>query len=135
MIQVLTNSEENNSSNVKPYGKPNSSRKEEVADMFDNIAPKYDFLNHVLSFGIDKAWRRKAVTMFLNKPPENLLDIATGTADFAITATSMLPCKITGVDISEGMLKEGRKKILNLGLEDKIELLYGDSEQLPFPSD
>jgi len=132
----VTNSKANKSSPVKPYGRSDSSRKEEVADMFNNIAPKYDFLNHLLSMGIDKGWRRKAVANFKSNPPKHLLDIATGTADFAIVANELIKAvKITGVDISEGMLKEGRKKIEKKGLRDNIELLYGDSEQLPFTDD
>jgi len=125
-------SKKHTTSSVKPYGIEGSSKKEEVAAMFNNIAARYDFLNHVLSMGIDKGWRKKAVSIFKNNPPAHLLDIATGTADFAISALKINPGKITGVDISEGMLEVGRKKIVEKGLQDKIELFYGDSEQLPF---
>ena len=117
---------------VRPYHIAGASKKEEVAVMFDNIARRYDFLNHLLSMGIDRGWRKKAVSLFKNNPPSRLLDIATGTGDFAITALSVHPGKITGVDISEGMLAVGREKILKKGLQDKIELMYGDSENLPF---
>ncbi len=117
---------------VKPYGKEGSTKKEEVAAMFNNIAPRYDLLNHLLSMGIDKGWRKKAVSLFKDNPPKHLLDIATGTADFAISALKINPGKITGIDISEGMLEVGRKKIAEKGLQDRIELLYGDSEKLPF---
>lgn len=129
----METSKKYSSDTVRPYGKEGQGKKEEVAAMFNNIAPRYDLLNHVLSLGIDKIWRKKAVSYFKNNPPAHLLDIATGTADFAITALRINPGKITGVDISEGMLEMGRKKISEKGLQDKIELLYGDSEQLPFP--
>ncbi|MDQ3049788.1 MAG: bifunctional demethylmenaquinone methyltransferase/2-methoxy-6-polyprenyl-1,4-benzoquinol methylase UbiE [Bacteroidota bacterium] len=130
----MNSTDKNKSSTVTPYGIKGQSKKEEVATMFNNIAARYDFLNHVLSMGIDKGWRRKAVAYFRDNPPAHLLDIATGTADFAISALKINPGKITGVDISEGMLEMGRKKIREKGLEDKIELVYGDSEQLPFPA-
>ncbi|MDQ3048943.1 MAG: class I SAM-dependent methyltransferase, partial [Bacteroidota bacterium] len=100
--------------------------------MFDNIAPKYDFLNQLLSLGIHKGWRRKAVAMLKDGKPRNILDIATGTGDFAIESMKLNPDKVTGIDISEGMLKLGVEKIIQLGLEKKIELRKGDSENLPF---
>src|SRR5688572_2600591 len=84
---------------IKPYGKQGATKKEEVTAMFNKIAPRYDLLNHLLSMGIDKGWRKKAVSLFRNNPPSHLLDVATGTADFAITALSVHPGKITGVDI------------------------------------
>lgn len=118
---------------VTPYGGKIDTKKGEVALMFDNISPKYDFLNHLLSMGIDKGWRKTAIAYLKNNPPKHLLDIATGTGDFAISALSINPGKITGVDISEGMLAVGRKKIQEKGLEQKITLTYGDSENLPFP--
>lgn len=100
--------------------------------MFDNISRRYDFLNHLLSMGIDKGWRKKAINMLRANPPKHLLDIATGTADFALAALKANPQKITGVDISSGMLSIGRGKIKAKGLEQKIELLQADSENLPF---
>ncbi len=100
--------------------------------MFNNIAGKYDFLNHFLSAGIDIVWRRKAIRLLAPEKPKQILDIATGTADFAIEALRLNPEKITGVDISEGMLAVGREKLVRKGLSGKIELLYGDSENLPF---
>jgi demethylmenaquinone methyltransferase / 2-methoxy-6-polyprenyl-1,4-benzoquinol methylase len=117
---------------LKPYGKEGVSKKEEVALMFDNISGKYDLLNHVLSLGIDKGWRNKAIALLKNDAPKQLLDVATGTGDFAISALKIKPVKITGVDISEGMLEVGRKKIASKGLTTQIELFYGDSENLPF---
>ncbi|HMT30432.1 MAG TPA: class I SAM-dependent methyltransferase, partial [Bacteroidia bacterium] len=101
--------------------------------MFDNISSRYDFLNHLLSLGIDKGWRKKAINMLKANPPKKLLDIATGTGDFAIAALTLNPEKITGIDISEGMLEMGRKKLKAQNLSGKIELLYGDSENISFP--
>lgn len=100
--------------------------------MFNNISRRYDFLNHFLSLGIDRGWRRKAIRLLEPLHPRQLLDVATGTGDFALEGLRLNPEKITGVDISEGMLEVGRKKILKRGLGDKIELLSGDSENLPF---
>lgn len=118
---------------VTPYKDQTTSKKEQVATMFNNIAPKYDFLNQLLSLGIHKGWRRKAVNLLKVISPKTILDIATGTGDFAIEAMKLNPDKVTGVDISEGMLKFGQEKINKLGLQNKIELKSGDSENLPFP--
>lgn len=101
--------------------------------MFDDIAPKYDFLNQLLSLGIHKGWRKKSIRLLKAKQPKTILDIATGTADFAIEAMQLKPEKVTGVDISAGMLKLGKEKVKKLGLENKIELTLADSENLPFP--
>ena len=117
---------------VTPYKDQNTGKKEQVATMFNNIAPKYDFLNQLLSLGIHKGWRRKAVRLLKDIQPKNILDIATGTGDFAIEAMKLNPDKVIGVDISEGMLKFGVEKIKKLNLQDKIELKLGDSENLPF---
>ena len=120
-------------SEVTPYKDSTRSKKEQVAAMFDNIAPRYDFLNQLLSVGIHKSWRRKAVNLLKEKHPKTILDIATGTGDFAIEAMKLHPDKVVGVDISEGMLKLGREKIIKLGMQNVIELKSGDSENLPFP--
>jgi demethylmenaquinone methyltransferase / 2-methoxy-6-polyprenyl-1,4-benzoquinol methylase len=117
---------------VLPYKEESASKKEQVAKMFDNISHNYDFLNHFLSMGIDKGWRRKAINILKPLQPKQILDVATGTGDFAIMALSINPEKITGVDISEGMLEMGRKKLQRRGLTDKITLMSGDSENLPF---
>ncbi len=117
---------------VVPYKNEDDNKKSQVAKMFNNIAGKYDFLNHFLSAGIDIIWRKKAVSLLAPVKPKQVLDIATGTADFAIETLRLNPDKITGVDISEGMLAVGREKLVKKGLTDKIELLYGDSENLPF---
>ena len=100
--------------------------------MFNNIAPNYDFLNHFLSLGIDILWRKKVIKLLKGEKPKTILDVATGTADFAIETLKLNPDKIYGVDLSEKMLAVGRKKILNKSLADKIELLAGDAENLPF---
>ena len=98
----------------------------------DSISGRYDFLNHFLSLGIDKRWRKKAIKILSDAKPKLILDVATGTGDFAIEALRINPDKITGVDISEGMLEVGRKKIEQRGLSKRIELKLADSENLPF---
>jgi len=111
-------------------------RKEMVESMFDSIAWRYDFLNHFLSFGIDRMWRRRVIKIISRhyRNPE-ILDVATGTGDLAITAMRINPLKITGIDISQNMLEIGREKILKKGLSDKISLMQGDSEKIPFRND
>lgn len=117
---------------VIPYKADAGSKKEQVARMFDNIAKSYDFLNHFLSLGIDILWRKKAVKMLAPEQPKLILDIATGTGDFAVETLALNPDKIIGVDISEGMLKVGMNKIQKAQLSDKIDLQLGDSEKLHF---
>lgn len=118
---------------VVPYKEKDSSKREQIAEMFDNVSPKYDFLNHLLSGGIDFWWRKKAISMLRAEKPQLILDIATGTGDLAVEAVKQLkPEKVIGVDISEGMLAVGREKMKKLGLENKIELQTGDSEKLQF---
>ena len=117
---------------VVPYKGENKGKKEQVAHMFNNISKKYDLLNHLLSLGIDIIWRKKAIALLKKDQPKYLLDIATGTGDFAIEALSLQPEKIVGVDISEGMLAVGREKIQRKGLQNVIELQQGDSENLQF---
>lgn len=118
---------------VVPYKDSSDSKKEQVADMFDSISGKYDFLNRLLSGGVDIYWRKKALSMIKDRTNNLVLDIATGTGDLAIEANKILQVdKIIGVDISEGMLSVGKEKIKKLGLTDKIELQMGDSEKLLF---
>ncbi len=119
---------------VKPYAKSQGSKKEQVAQMFNNIAHSYDFLNHFFSLGIDIIWRKKALKILAKEAPKTILDVATGTGDFAIQAvrSKIKPSKVVGVDISEGMLEQGRIKIGKKKLTHIIELRYGDSENLPF---
>ena len=118
---------------VKPYKDTNAAKKEQVADMFNNISGTYDFLNHFMSLGIDIIWRKKAIRALKTVKPQRLLDVATGTGDFALEAINILqPSKVIGVDISEGMLAVAREKIAKKGLEDRFEVTLGDSEKLPF---
>ncbi|MFT4061328.1 MAG: bifunctional demethylmenaquinone methyltransferase/2-methoxy-6-polyprenyl-1,4-benzoquinol methylase UbiE [Edaphocola sp.] len=122
----------NSASKVVPLPQSDMSKKEQVAGMFDRIAANYDFLNHFLSMGIDKGWRKKAIESLRAIQPKRILDVATGTGDLAIAGLVLKPEKITGVDISEGMLEMGRKKLKEKALENAITLQYGDSEALPF---
>ena len=124
---------DNGAAQVLPDAASKLSKKEQVAEMFDGIAGKYDFLNHFLSLGIDKGWRKKAIREIAAINPVNILDVATGTGDLAIAASNTITgAKIIGVDISEGMLDVGRKKIVALNLDKSITLQTGDSEALPF---
>ncbi len=116
---------------VVPFRNSPESKKKQVENMFNKIAFRYDFLNRFLSAGIDKEWRKKAIRQLVSLQPKTILDVATGTGDFAITSYNILkPEKITGIDISDGMLDIGRKKVEKLKLEKKIELLNGDSEAI-----
>lgn len=117
---------------VVPYQQESGSKKEQVARMFSNISGRYDFLNHFLSLGIDRGWRKKAIAILKPSKPQSILDVATGTGDFALQALVLAPQKIVGVDISEGMLDVGKKKVREQGLEHIVSLQYGDSENLPF---
>jgi demethylmenaquinone methyltransferase/2-methoxy-6-polyprenyl-1,4-benzoquinol methylase len=118
---------------IVPDKDSSSSKKQQVAAMFDDIAFKYDFLNRFLSAGIDIRWRKKAIKQIAALQPKLILDVATGTADVAIMASAILkPEKIIGIDISDGMLEVGRQKIAKAGLTNTIELLNGDSETISF---
>ena len=118
---------------IVPYKESNLTKKQQVASMFDDIAFRYDFLNRFLSAGIDIRWRKKALQQLSSIQPKKILDVATGTADMAIMASDILkPEKITGIDISKGMLEIGEKKIEKLGLGNCIELLNGDCETINF---
>ncbi|MCC8145847.1 MAG: bifunctional demethylmenaquinone methyltransferase/2-methoxy-6-polyprenyl-1,4-benzoquinol methylase UbiE [Bacteroidales bacterium] len=125
-----------NAEKVVPYVDKESSKSEQVEEMFDEIAPKYDFLNHALSFGMDKGWRKKGIESLQEVSPKRILDIATGTGDLAILAYQLLhPDHILAIDISEGMMNVGRKKVRRLGLEDKIEFEWQDSTHLELADD
>lgn len=117
---------------VVPYKNQSSSKKEQVARMFNNISRRYDLLNHLLSLGIDIYWRKQAIKLLKPYKPQQILDVATGTADFAIEALALNPEKVIGVDISDGMLDQGREKLARRELDDRIELRLGDSERLQF---
>ena len=127
--------EENKKKEVKPYNKENSSKKEEVAEMFNNISEKYDYLNHLLSLGIDKIWRRKAIKILKTYNPKKILDVATGTGDFAIASLKLKPESVIGIDISKGMIEKGKQKLCRKGITDKVVLQLGDSENLDFKDD
>ena len=117
---------------VKPYKDSDLNKKQQVTKMFDTISKEYDGLNRVISFGIDVKWRRKVVDIVAKTNPENILDIATGTGDLAISLTKTNAKEIVGLDISDGMLEVGRQKIAHKKLNDKIKMVLGDSESLPF---
>jgi demethylmenaquinone methyltransferase/2-methoxy-6-polyprenyl-1,4-benzoquinol methylase len=118
---------------VVPFKDSRKNKKQQVAEMFDRIAGRYDFMNRFLSAGIDIGWRKKALKLLRKDNPKYILDVATGTADMAILACRMLnPEKITGIDISLQMMEAGKKKVVKEGLEDKIELLQGDSETINY---
>ncbi len=119
-------------SEVKPY-RPEGSKKEQVAEMFNAISPKYDALNRILSAGIDQSWRRKTLREIRATGALNLLDVATGTADLALALAKGIPgSKVVGVDISAGMLEVGRSKVRARDLEGRVRLDLGDGEQLPY---
>jgi len=118
---------------VTPYHHQQGTKKQQVADMFNNISKTYDFLNHFLSLGIDIIWRKKAINELKKDNPQLILDVATGTGDFAFEALSILkPKKIIGVDISQGMLDIAQQKITKRNAGDKFSVKLGDSEKLPF---
>jgi demethylmenaquinone methyltransferase/2-methoxy-6-polyprenyl-1,4-benzoquinol methylase len=117
---------------IVPDAQSVKSKKEQVSEMFDDISPKYDLLNRVLSLGIDKGWRKKVVRLLEKEKPSAILDVATGTGDLAIAEAAIKPGKIIGVDISEGMLAIAKQKINKAGLSNIIQVEVGDSENLRF---
>ncbi|MBU3660403.1 MAG: bifunctional demethylmenaquinone methyltransferase/2-methoxy-6-polyprenyl-1,4-benzoquinol methylase UbiE [Flavobacteriales bacterium] len=116
---------------VKPYNSDRS-KKEEVAEMFNNISGRYDFLNHFLSLGIDHLWRARAVKELREIKPKRILDIATGTGDFAIANLKLKPEEVVGIDISSGMLEVGKEKMKKKKVDHIVSMQLGDSEDLPF---
>lgn len=120
------------STKVTPYKNSELSKKEQVSEMFDNVSHNYDFLNRMMTLGIDMKWRKKVVQIVKEKNPETILDIATGTGDFAIMLSKLNPKKIVGLDLSKGMLEIGIEKVKNKKLDNLIEMVLGDSENLPF---
>lgn len=120
------------STKVKPYKDSDLGKKQQVRKMFDNISKEYDGLNRVISFGIDVKWRKKVVAIVAKNKPESILDIATGTGDLAINMIETRAKRIVGLDISEGMLEVGKQKISKKSLDATIEMIVGDSENLPF---
>jgi demethylmenaquinone methyltransferase/2-methoxy-6-polyprenyl-1,4-benzoquinol methylase len=120
---------------IKPYKNSDLGKKEQVAKMFDAISKNYDGLNRVISLGIDIKWRKKVVKIVGENNPKQILDIATGTGDLALMMAKLNPEKIIGLDISEGMLAVGKEKIAKVNLSKKIEMVVGDSEEMPFNDD
>lgn len=119
-------------SKVNPYKDSNLGKKEQVTKMFDTISGNYDGLNRVISFGIDVSWRKKVLAIIKASNPETILDIATGTGDLAIMLAQTNAKKIVGFDISSGMLEIGKQKVAHKNLDDKIDMVLGDSENMPF---
>lgn len=117
---------------ITPYKDSDLGKKEQVAQMFDNISTNYDGLNRVISLGIDVSWRKKVVKLVGDVNPKQILDIATGTGDLAMMMASLNPDKIIGLDISKGMLDVGKEKIAKANLSNKISMIVGDSENMPF---
>lgn len=116
---------------MKPYNMPNAGKKEEVKRMFDNIAPTYDRLNHILSLSIDRVWRRRVMRIVRRGHPRQILDLATGTGDLAILMAKRMPhAQVMGVDLSENMLAEASEKVRRQGLDDHVVLYQGDAERL-----
>lgn len=119
-------------SKVKPYKNSDLGKKDQVTKMFDTISKDYDGLNRVISFGIDIKWRKKVVNLVKEANPDTILDIATGTGDLAINLGKTNATKIVGLDISSGMLDIGKQKIKKKSLDSKIDMILGDSEDMPF---
>ena len=117
---------------INPYKDSDLGKKEQVTQMFDNISENYDSLNRVISLGIDVKWRKKVVKIVGKNNPKQILDIATGTGDLALMMAALNPDRIVGLDISAGMLEVGKQKIAKAKLSDKIEMIVGDSEEMPF---
>ena len=118
---------------MKPYKNKNSSKKGQITSMFNSISGEYDFLNKIMTFGIDEVWRKKIYKIAKESNPKIILDLATGTADIAIELANIQNAKIIGVDISKKMLNVGSKKILKKNLKSKIHLQLGDAENIDYP--
>ena len=117
---------------VTPYANQQDSKKKQVTQMFDGISTNYDFLNRMISLGIDIRWRKRVVKLLIDKKPETILDIATGTGDLAIALVETKAAKIVGLDISPGMLSVGKEKVKEQKLDHTIEMVIGDSEALNY---
>ena len=117
---------------IKPYD-TDRAKTEQVREMFDSIAPAYDWMNRAMTFGVDKSWRRKAVSMVAASKPGHIVDIATGTGDLAIALANKMPyASVTGIDLSQGMVDIGRTKVTAAGLDSRIDLLTADCLDMPF---
>ena len=119
---------------VKPYDREGS-KKEQVAEMFDNISGRYDALNRILSMGIDIQWRKRVVREVAQQAPNNLLDVATGTGDLVLALAKVVPGHLIGLDLSPGMLERGKQKVQRSRFHERIEMMVGDSENLPFETE
>lgn len=117
---------------IKPYKGSKLGKKAQVTQMFDNISTQYDGLNRVISFGIDRSWRKKVEKLVVAVKPKKIIDLATGTGDLAIQLSQSSDAEIVGLDISNGMLEVGRKKIFEKKLSEQIKMVLGDSEKIPF---
>lgn len=118
---------------IKPYD-PSRGKTEQVRDMFDSIAPAYDFMNRAMTMGIDRLWRRRAVKAVADTAPAHILDVATGTGDLAITLAKRIPgCRVTGIDLSQGMIDRGSAKVEAAGLSGRVSLQVADCLALPMP--
>lgn len=118
--------------NVTPYKESDLGKKKQVEQMFDTISGNYDTMNRMITLGTDQGWRRKVLKIVSDTQPESILDIATGTGDLAILFSQTQASKIIGIDLSAGMLEVGRRKVTELNLDDRLEMVQGDSENLPF---
>lgn len=117
---------------IKPYDEQRA-KTVQVREMFDSIAPAYDWMNRAMTFGVDKLWRRRAVNIVSNDSPSKIIDIATGTGDLAIALARKIPAaSITGIDLSEGMVEIGRRKVSEAGLSERVTLTTGDCLAMPF---
>lgn len=119
---------------VTPYKDTSRGKKEQVTQMFNTISGNYDGLNRVISLGIDRKWRKKVVAIVNNTSPENVLDVATGTGDLAIALAKTPVKKVTGIDLAPKMLDIGKQKVAEVHLSEKVNMIVGDGEQLPFAS-
>ncbi len=117
---------------ITPYSESSSTKKEQVSEMFDNVAGGYDQLNRIITFGMDVKWRKRIVDIVAGVRPQTILDIATGTGDMAILFAGSSEARITGLDISKGMLDVARTKVTEMNLSDQVSLQLGDAERLPF---
>ncbi len=122
----------NMAKNVTPYKESDLGKKKQVEQMFDTISGNYDTMNRMITLGTDQGWRKKVLKIVSDTQPESILDIATGTGDLAILLSQTKATKIIGLDLSAGMLEVGRVKVNELKLDHRIEMVQGDSENLPF---
>jgi len=120
---------------ITPYQNSNSSKKNQVREMFDTISGNYDGLNRMMTFGIDRSWRKQVVALVSKTKPKKILDIATGTGDLAIMLAQIDDSQVTGLDLSPGMLEIGKQKVFAAGLDKQVDMVIGDSEKLPFDDD